>query len=246
MGFVEYLFEALLNAILLLAAGLLPWLLTALIMQILSTVIRQAVASVCGIKPYIYLTAPGVMIHELCHAVFCWIFGHKVTEMQLFSPKNDGTLGYVNHRYDPDSVYQRIGNFFIGTGPIWGGITVLHLLTIWLLPEFEYTFLSFASMLFSLDFWTSWKSWLWIYLSFTIISHVTLSREDLEGAADGFAVIVGMVLLLCLLGGWMGDWESVCIRGLWRIFTGLLPLLLAVTGFSFVLALLCNAMKKRR
>lgn len=246
MELIKYLADALLNVVLLLSAGILPWLITALVMQVLSTAVRSSVADLMGIKPYIFLTAPGVMIHELSHALFCLIFGHEITDMVLFSPENDGTLGYVNHRYNPDSIYQRIGNFFIGTGPVWGGILVLHLLTRVLLPQFEYTFASFAAMAVSLEFWGSWKSWLWLYLAFSIISHITLSREDLQGAANGFAVILGMVLVLCIFFGWMGNWEAWCIDGLWRIFTGFLPLLLSVIGFTLILTVLFRSLGKRR
>jgi hypothetical protein len=75
------------------------------------------------------------MIHELSHALFCIIFGHKIQEMKLFSPENDGTLGYVNHSYNPKNPYQQIGNFFIGTGPIWGGVLLLYVASYFLLPE---------------------------------------------------------------------------------------------------------------
>ena len=219
MGFVEYLFEALLNAILLLAAGLLPWLLTALIMQILSTVIRQAVASFCGIKPYIYLTAPGVMVHELGHVLFCLIFRHEILQVRLFSPDKNGTLGYVNHRYDSKSYYQRLGNFFIGTGPIWFGVGAILLLSWFLLPggmigvgnEAEILLRTFFAGFLDKHFWMEWKSWLWAYLSFCIAVHVTLSKEDLHGSLDGFLLLLGLILILSFVLGWYDKWNDVLL-----------------------------------
>lgn len=246
MPIVKYLADSLLNAGLLLLTGLIPWLLIALILQLLSGAIRRSAANIFGIKTYIYLTAPGVMIHELGHLIFCWIFRHEVTEVQLFSPSDDGTLGYVNHRYNPESLYQRIGNFFISTGPVWGGITVLHLITSWLIPDFEYTFASFTSHFFTFSFWASWRSWLWLYLAFTIISHVTLSKEDLHGAKDGFSVIIGTVLFCSLGLGWLGNWEKICIDFLLQLFLGFLPLLLTVCGFSLLLAFILLSFRKRR
>ena len=49
--------------------------------------------------------------------------------MQLFRPGRDGTLGYVEHAYNRRSLYQSVGNFFIGTGPIWFGSALVYLLS---------------------------------------------------------------------------------------------------------------------
>ena len=64
-------------------------------------------------------------------------FGHKVTEIKLFQINSaDGTLGYVNHSYNPKNIYHKIGNFFIGVAPIIVISAVLYLLAWWLLPGF--------------------------------------------------------------------------------------------------------------
>jgi hypothetical protein len=109
-----------------------PVLILAFVLDQLSQFIRARGARLFGLDAYIYLTAPGVMIHELGHAFFCVIFRHRIVRMQLFAPTGDGTLGSVEHAYNRRSTYQRIGNFFIGTGPIWFG-TVMICLLAWLL-----------------------------------------------------------------------------------------------------------------
>jgi len=105
-----------------------------LVMHFLSGRIRRWAGVLIGHKTYIYLTAPGTMVHEASHALFALIFLHKVTKVVLFSPTADGTLGYVNHAYDRRSLYQRAGNFFIGSAPIWGGCAVIALCGWLLLP----------------------------------------------------------------------------------------------------------------
>ena len=165
MAVVNYILNSLLAGITILAVGLLPWLITAGLMQLASNWLRNSMARLLGGNAYIYLTAPGVAVHELSHAFFCLVFRHKINEMKLFSPEDDGTLGYVNHSYNPENYYQRTGNFFIGTGPIWGGIFVLYLFSKILLPETMLPFsgsigdnlTAFLGGFFSVSSWTDWK-----------------------------------------------------------------------------------------
>lgn len=197
------------------AAGILPLIAAALLMQIFSDLLRKQLAQVLGVKGYVYLTAPGVMIHELSHAAFCIIFRHQIVEMKLFDPQADGTLGYVNHAYNKHNIYHRIGNFFIGTGPIWGGCLVLMVISRMLLPDcmrggdsFAEYCQAFIAGALTPDFWMRWQSWLWIYLTLTIASHITLSLPDLQGAADGLIVIIAAVILGNILLGWSGNWAE--------------------------------------
>ena len=54
----------------------------------------------------------GCSVHELSHAFFAIIFGHKITEVELFKPdKNGESLGHVSHSYNKKSIYQKTGNF---------------------------------------------------------------------------------------------------------------------------------------
>jgi hypothetical protein len=56
----------------------------------------------------------GVPIHELSHATFALIFGHKIKSIKLFQkPDENEVMGYVQHSYNQGSIYQQAGNFFI-------------------------------------------------------------------------------------------------------------------------------------
>lgn len=233
MAAVNYLLNSLLSGIIILAMGLLPWLITAVLLQLTSNSIRNSMARLLGSSAYIYLTAPGVAIHELSHAFFCLVFGHKINEMKLFSPQNDGTLGYVNHSYDPKNYYQRTGNFFIGTGPIWGGLFILYLFSKLLLPETMLPFTgsinenvsAFVSGFFSVSAWTDWKFYVWLYFALTVGSHITLSKPDLNGAKDGLLILCAIVMIGCLVLGWCGNWETIIAEWLKNFFLGQLPLI---------------------
>ena len=122
-------------------------------------------------------------------------------------------LGYVNHSYNPKSFYQRIGNFFIGTGPIWFGIAVLCFVS-WLLLPNEMNISNF----FSMNFWGRWQYYVWLYFALTIASHITLSPPDLVGATDGGVAILTTALLCFLLLGWCGEWEHSVIDFFKQLF----------------------------
>jgi hypothetical protein len=212
---------------------LVPLLLFALIFQQLARFIRNRVAWTLKFDAYTYLTAPGVAIHELGHAFFCIIFRHKIVKMKLFSPQNDGTLGYVQHSYNPKSTYQKFGNFFIGTGPIWFGTLVVYLIARYILlakstghaassasvasvagspnelaaviPAVANRAWTFLIALFqSVGTW-GWESIVAVYLVFCIGSHITLSRPDVQGAAKGFFLFVAAVLVFNLITLWTGE-----------------------------------------
>ncbi|PIT88534.1 MAG: hypothetical protein COU29_02005 [Candidatus Magasanikbacteria bacterium CG10_big_fil_rev_8_21_14_0_10_36_32] len=61
---------------------------------------------------YSIITAPGVVIHELSHTIFCLLSGVKIYKINLF--KFGRIAGYVVHD-EPKKVYQ---SFLISFGPL--------------------------------------------------------------------------------------------------------------------------------
>lgn len=164
----------------------------------------------------------GTPVHELGHAIFCIIFRHKIVEMKLYRPNaEDGTLGYVNHAYNPRSTYQKIGNFFIGVGPIIFGALMLYAAFYYLVPNMDSIFSNIESHsqalvnsvrgqyngilaslwgttkatltnLFNANNFSDYKFWIFLYLAICISSHMQLSPPDIKGAAGG---LISLVLL---------------------------------------------------
>jgi len=178
----------------------------------------------------------GCSIHELSHAFFALIFGHKIKEMVLFEPNSKGeSLGHVSHSYNKKSIYQKIGNFFIGIGPLLAGGLVLLLINLMLyrinMTEFSkfrissdafFNFQIFKQIAVAtwsglliyrnlISFGNSealWKSALLIYVLYSIGSSMTLSKPDVKGAFAGFLWIVVFVLIFNLLTLWIGDFAT--------------------------------------
>lgn len=83
----------------------------------------------------------GTPIHEIGHLIQCFLWGHRVTRVKLLQlNSSNGVLGFVEHQYNPNSIYQQVGNFFIGIGPIFSGISSLILGMYLFLPQSYATF----------------------------------------------------------------------------------------------------------
>ena len=165
----------------------------------------------------------GVPIHEIGHALFCVIFRHRIIEVKLYQLNNaEGTLGYVNHAYNRRSLYQQIGNFFIGFGPILFGSMLLLLLMFWLVPNLFGAFNSSVDFsrilnldLLSLSTLTSvfdlmrstkatffafsefgyWRWWAFMVPACSIALHMSLSVPDIKSSWVGFCFIVAAVFI---------------------------------------------------
>lgn len=204
-----------------------------IILYFLARFTRTTFVKSIGYKFDVYFTGwLGTPVHELGHAFFCIPFGHKITEIKLFSPDSkDGSLGYVNHAYKPNNIWHKIGNFFIGFGPILFGSLVLYILIKYLVPENTQIIELIASqkanfdslagvgnqfvnmyhagtniftLLFTPGNISSWQFWLFIYVALCISSHMELSPPDIKGLWSGLITIIVLFLILNSIGVFFG------------------------------------------
>lgn len=220
-----------LKAVLLTTISQLTWLLGLVfifgfILYILTLFTRQTYAKSVGRKTDIILTGwIGTPVHELGHAIFCIIFGHKIQDIKLYTPNPvNGIIGYVNHTYNPKSTYQKIGNFFIGVGPIIFGAIIIYVALYYLAPnkneilsnieakspilmdsvKGDYTgtlgeIWAIAkltlSSLFNTNNLSDYLFWIFLYIAVCISSHMKLSPSDIKGATGGLISL----FILCLI-----------------------------------------------
>ena len=159
----------------------------------------------------------GTPIHEASHWIMAKLFRHQIHSVSLFSPnRQTGVFGHVEHSYDRRSTYQTIGNFFIGSSPIYFCSGVLILLLYLFVPhpsaiitplmqiphsasEFFHTWgNSFLFAWKQLPF-TTWKFWLFFYLSLSIALHMAPSWYDQKTMWKGFFHIVILMLLINII-----------------------------------------------
>lgn len=195
----------------------------------------------------------GTPVHEFSHALMCVIFGHKINEIKLFQiNSSDGTLGYVNHSYNPRNIYQSIGTFFIGVAPILIISTLLYLLLYLLLPEltesikdciteinftlgFKGVFIVFKTMfeqiIASLD---NYKLWIFILISTNLSLHMTLSGADINSAKKGLVIIVVLMLIVNII---LGLISSVLLNTYTSIIIGLSTYLILFLSLGLISAM---------
>ncbi|MBC2582255.1 M50 family metallopeptidase [Clostridium sp. DJ247] len=164
----------------------------------------------------------GVPIHELSHAMFALLFGHKVTEIKLLQkPDEKGVMGYVQHSYNQRSIYQQIGNFFIGVAPIFGGVISIIVLMRFTIPQaynkFIYiliknlhvtainkaaiegilsSYVGLVKTIFSLRNFQNPYFFIFVLVAICISSHISLSSADIKGASRGLGIIFLILLIL--------------------------------------------------
>jgi hypothetical protein len=240
---LSYLWAAILASLTQIGIFLVPGLVLTLIMNYASTLMQRRALATIGKNWFLGLFGwLGTVVHELGHAFFCMIFRHKITAMKLFDPDPEtGTLGYVEHTYDSSSIYQLVGNFFIGIGPILLGTTLIYILLFLLLGLNPFNFVTNVELamphIYSWGvfttifqtFWTSstgliseifpgnnlsnWRLYVFIYLAFTIGSSITLSPSDIKGAMKGLSIILILVFIFNLATVWAGDLTSNIFKG---------------------------------
>ena len=171
---------------------------------------------------YTIASAIGTPIHELSHLIFNLIFFHKVTKVELYRPiksKKDGVLGFVDFSYNKASLYQNIGLFFTGIGPMIGGFLVLFILMKILLPDvfnemkfISITNLNFLEVLTNIkdntisnftSIFTKYNSFqnlvIFLVLAFSISTHMHISTQDLKVATTGFVILEIVFLIISIL-----------------------------------------------
>ncbi|MGV8077111.1 MAG: hypothetical protein ACP5N0_07440 [Methanosarcina sp.] len=232
--------------------------LTGMMLGIIENRANFYVQSVFGWKGVMLTAWVGTPVHEIGHLLMCYLFRHQVSEFKLFDRKSTGgVLGYVNHAWNPKSLYQRIGNFFIGMGPIFSGTAALVLGMYLFLPNSFATFANYMTLdpgqpnqyilkkiltltaqlfksIFSAQNVSSAGFWLYFALAIGISSHIALSKEDLRGAGRGLVTIFTFILMVNVVALIL----NADISGFFTVILALNVYLLAFSMISIVFSLI--------
>ncbi|MGM0626499.1 MAG: hypothetical protein ACQES0_11500, partial [Bacteroidota bacterium] len=227
-----------------------PLILLAFFLHHISRQVERQSVKLMGVRGYLIAFGwLGTAVHEIGHAIFCLLFGHKITGMKLFSPdKHSGSMGYVNHSYNPKNLYHQIGNFFIGIGPVILGSALLYAM-VWILtgtkitqmtqitfvPEnmeslsdmfivFHHMWNDLTDLLpLLLDAMSRqwWKTLIVLYILFASGSALALSKSDISGAASGLKYIFVLLLIFNLIFLWAGDFTGMLVSQVATFLSGI-------------------------
>lgn len=143
---------------------------------------------------YRLFVAPGVLVHELSHALGCLITGAQITEINFWKVSG----GHVKH-YEPR--LPLLGEAIIALAPIWGTFLVLSFLT-WLMAPQILDVLqgtTLATIVDVIDI-TKWQTWLYLYLVTSLVATIAPSKTDMTYALGSLVVLaVTLSVLLFFL-----------------------------------------------
>lgn len=184
-------------------------------------------------RHYRLFVAPGVIVHELSHAVGCLVTGSQIVEINFWKASG----GHVLHRPSTDPFKRIISDPIIALAPIWGTFILLAILTWLLVPQlFDIAFNSdLTSGLRSLN-WLSWQPWLYLYLVTSLVATIAPSKTDMRYALAsliGLAILLGFIFLIPGVAEAFLSWVSILLP--FALFT--LGLLVIGLIIAFLLAL---------
>lgn len=219
---------------------------------------NQLIQRALGEKIIIFTGFIGTVVHEVSHMIMALIFNHKIVKVELFRPKKykeDGILGFVRSTYNPNSIYQQVGNFFIGIAPMIFGTLTIWLLFIIFSNNIYTMFLNYMDIglytnylqssnysgffnllvhdvflllktIFSFDYIFNVNHLIMLFLIYSISTHMTLSLADLKGSFKGLLVCFIVVFVITFLGK---------ILGLSNIFTSSIVFKINLYIFLFLM-----------
>ena len=213
--------------------------------------IQKKYRTTIGWKGILLTAWVGTPIHELGHVFFAKIFRHKIHKISLFEPnKQTGGLGHVEHSYNKLSLYQRIGNFFVGAAPMIFGSVILIIFLYFFVPNAKEIFIpltngggsilvilnSIKDTLIHLFTWeniSAWNFWIFLYISFCISAHIAPSKQDRRGMWQGFFWIILILILINAIALGLGTDISKYIISLSQF----LGILIAVFTYAVIISI---------
>ena len=124
-----------------------------------------------------YLTFPGVMIHELSHALVAWFTGAKVTELRLLEPASNGRLGHVSFSTRGPKSRQSVQLSFTSCAPVITGMILVP---------------TFFKVIFRHSLGIGWVCFFW-YMLVSVADHMSMSEADVKNYLRGIVRLIPII-----------------------------------------------------
>lgn len=191
---------------------------------ILSRLTSRFLAYTLPEQVYKLILWPGVVVHEFSHLLGALITFTKVTGFSILPKNQNGkrVLGSLSH----ESTSNPLALVVISTFPFLGGSFILWVLSVWLIPytdldapklivnsfdswwpslvHYIWSWWNFSWNLILVLDWTSWLTWVFVYLALAISAHLAPSNKDLSYTATGLSVISLLVIFISIVINLLG------------------------------------------
>lgn len=207
-----------------------------------------------GFYGQVILGGIGVIIHELSHLVVALLFGHRIDRVSLLHipdahDPNDRGLGYVSHVWNDDSLYQKIGNVFIGIAPVIGCSLAMVISTRFLVPTlYDRWLLAIGGGTITNQPLLWWHVLIWLVLMINIsVGGFDLSGADLQNSRQGLIALGVVFIMLAFLLSLVTDNRTISgqLFHLMRPLIMMMSFAIVVNAVLWVLLRLIVVFKKR-
>jgi hypothetical protein len=236
-----------------------PLLILSLLLHFVSHWFRNSLYWLIGDRLYFILFEKlSIILHEFGHAMFCFIFRHRVYHIDL-SREN----AHVGRKYSPDNAYQLVGEFFVGLGPILLATSILYLSAYLMFREtilvpfinLEISYLDFESFksirgflsvsmttffsvlkdFFALKNWIDWKFYLFLYVLIVAGNSMSLSLDDIRIFFLGFSVVIVFFLISSIIFQFTGSLDESWLFSITRYYSSFISVMLLCLLFNATL-----------
>jgi len=267
----DIIYDVLINTIIHLTLWVFPLFGLSMGMSNVAGRLQKMISRVFGVRSYMLLFGwPGTLVHELSHTVTGLIFGHKIENFNVYLlGGRNGKAGSVRLRHNPESYYQRLGNFFIAMAPIFGGAAVIYLTAVVLIPDLPAvpavqsgSIWSFASemndyllalrdTLIQLCKNNLKSTALFLYIAASVGSGMRMSVTDMKKTVPGCFILAGLFLLFHLLRHTIGEKIHIPVvlsESMIHIYTAIIAAMilnLILTAMFFVILKIRSAFSSK-
>ena len=210
---------------------------------------------------WFWLNAPGVILHELSHAIMVLLFspfGFRITSITLFriQPMHISSadsrvvhrpqslqLGEVQYVRPQGRIMSYIGDGFSGIAPLIGG-TLVFIFLYWIATGYNLWDATFHSAGQQIQLvrsgWPWWTLLFAPYLILTVTSELWPSRQDWRGAG-GLVTAIAVLVVLLLLIAWYFHYTVTLLTIAVLVSSHIDFALLILLALDIVLLLLAQA-----
>lgn len=161
---------------------LLIFLLWMVLLVLGSRLVDRLLAEIFPRGKYRWIIWPGVIIHELSHAIVGKLMGAKIKDISLFS-KTGGSVTHTSPRI------PIIGMPLTSIAPLFG--CTLALLGVMYIFGYQDSLTSFSTIPSSfVENYKHWQWWVFVYLAIAIACPIAPSNHDFKNAWLGIFLII--------------------------------------------------------